>query len=94
MEIDFECDDAKAAQNARKHGVSFEEATSVFLDATAGTYPDPDHSADEQRELIIGSSSAHRLIMVSYTHRGPAVRIISARTATRHERLDHERGRR
>ena len=94
MQFHFEWDDDKAERNRRKHGVTFEEATSVFFDPIAGTYPDPDHSAGEQRELILGYSSAHRLIMVSYTHRGRTARIISARTATRHERLDHERGRR
>jgi uncharacterized DUF497 family protein len=91
MDLDFEWDDEKAERNVRKHGISFQEATTVFLDPLAQTSPDPDHSATEERELTIGYSDAHRLIMVSYTHRGHTARIVSARIATRQERVDYER---
>jgi uncharacterized DUF497 family protein len=94
MEVDFEWDQAKAERNWRKHGVSFEEAKSVFFDPFAETYPDRRHSAVEKRELTIGHSGARRLIIVSYTHRGHAARIISARLTTRQERVAYERRRR
>jgi uncharacterized DUF497 family protein len=93
MQLEFDWDDDKAERNRRKHGISFEEAKSVFRDPLARLYADPDHSQDEERELIIGYSDAHRLIMVSYTHRGLSARIINARTATRRERFVHERRR-
>jgi len=94
MDFDFEWDDHKAERNLRKHGVSFAEAKTVFADPLAQTYIDSGHAAGEPRELTIGYSNADRLIMVSYTHRGLNARIISARTATRRERLSYERRRR
>jgi uncharacterized DUF497 family protein len=94
MEIDFDWDPFKAEQNRRKHGVTFEEGQSVFDDPMAISFVDPDHSPIEDRELILGYSTTGRLIIVSYTHRGPIARIINARTATRRERSDYERRRR
>ena len=82
----FEWDDVKAAANLRKHGVSFEDAASVFSDALAYTFDDPDHSVGEQRLLTFGFSQSGRLLAVVHAERGRAIRIISARRATRHER--------
>lgn len=80
----------KEAANLHKHGVSFVEATSMFLDPLATTYPDPDHSADETREITIGYSARQRLLFVSHCDRGDRLRVISARKATAHERRQHE----
>jgi len=88
----FEWDSAKAARNLRKHGVSFEEAVSVFYDPLAATGADPDHSEDEERFVTFGISSAGRLLVVSHTERGAAIRIISARGATQSERRIYEEG--
>jgi uncharacterized DUF497 family protein len=85
-------DPAKAKANIRKHRVSFEEAATVFLDPLAVTYPDPDHSDDEDREITIGHSARRRLLFVSHAQRGDQIRIISAREATRKERKQHEEG--
>ena len=86
----FEWDGEKAKRNITKHGVGFEEAVSVFFDPLAATFDDPDHSAVEQRYITVGHSSSGRLLVVSHTERGENVRIISARTATTHERKRHE----
>ena len=88
----FEWDDDKAKQNIRKHGVSFEEASSVFADPLALTIPDPLHSEEEDRFVTLGESHRRRLVVVASTDRGAAVRIISARVATRRERKDYEEG--
>lgn len=88
----FEWDSAKAASNLRKHGVSFEEAVSVFYDPLAATAADPDHSEDEARFLTFGISSAGRLLVVSHTEREAAIRIISARAASKSERRIYEEG--
>lgn len=90
--MDFEWDDAKAETNLRKHGVSFPEASTVFADPLALTGYDPRHSDDEDRYLTMGLSADGRLLVVSHTDRGDAVRIISAREATRAERKDYEDG--
>ena len=74
----------------RKHGASFEEATTVFGDVLAMNMPDPDHSADEQRFIVLGMSELARLIAVSYAERPPNTRIITARLATRRERRQYE----
>lgn len=92
MPIDFEWDRTKATENTRKHGVAFEEAVSVFQDPLSLTIPDPDHSIDEERFLILGVSSRGRLIVVSHTERDDAIRIISAREADPQERRDYEQG--
>lgn len=90
MSIEFEWDPAKAEENSRKHGVTFEEASTVFADSLARIFDDPEHSADESREIIVGYSEQQRLLLVSFTERAPKVRIISARPATRRERQRHE----
>lgn len=88
----FEWDPDKAAWNLRKHGVSFEEAVSVFGDSLAVTFNDPDHSFGEPRFLTYGLSSEGRLLVVSHTERQTRARLISARSATRHERVIYEEG--
>ena len=88
----FEWDDAKALANQRKHGVPFEEAASVFFDPLAYTFDDPDHSVGESRSLTFGLSQAGRLLVVVHSERGRAIRIISARRATRNERDIYEQG--
>lgn len=87
-----EWDDRKAAVNARKHGVTFEEAASVLEHTLSMTFRDPDHSLDEARFLTIGLSSSGRILMVAHTDRVDAVRLISARRATRGERRFYEEG--
>ena len=86
----FEWDGAKAAANLKKHGVSFEEATSVFGDPLALNIPDPSHSEDEERFLLLGLSDQQRLLVVAYAERRDRTRLISARQATRRERHDYE----
>ena len=88
--MEFEWDDAKAASNERKHGVSFPEAATAFADPLAAILPDPDHSDDEVREILVGHSERGRLLVVSFTERPPNLRIISARVATPGERRNHE----
>jgi uncharacterized DUF497 family protein len=86
----FDWDPTKAQENLLSHGVSFEEATTVFADPLAGTIPDPDHSEGEARFLTIGFTANGRLIVVSHTEEGDTIRIISAREATSHERKQYE----
>lgn len=86
----FEWNPAKARANLRKHGVSFEEACSVFYDPLAATGVDPDHSEGENRFVTFGVSSRHRLLVVAHTEHGDVIRIISARIATRSERHIYE----
>lgn len=88
----FEWDENKANKNISKHGVSFDEASTVFDDSLYVDFYDPDHSEDEERYLIIGRSDRGRLLIVSYTERGKCIRIISAREATRSERETYEEG--
>ena len=88
----FEWDRAKAAENFRNHGVSFEEAATVFRDTLSATGRDPDHSVDEERYITFGVSTRGRLLVVSHTERGDTVRIISARHVTRGERKIYEEG--
>jgi len=88
----FQWDPKKAKSNLRQHEVAFEEAATVFLDPLAVTFPDPDHSSAEEREITIGYSSKQRLLFVSHCMRGGGHRIISARRATRKERNQHEDG--
>jgi uncharacterized protein len=90
--VRFEWDSAKAGKNLRKHQVSFEEASSVFYDPLALTGDDPDHSKGEERLITFGLSTAGRLLVVAHAERGEAIRIISARLATRHERQIYEEG--
>jgi len=88
--MEFEWDETKAAINFKKHGVTFEEAKTVFDNPLALIFDDEKHSVDEHREIIIGHSQKNRLLLVSYTERPNAIRIISARLATRREHEDYE----
>lgn len=90
MELHFEWDETKAQENLRKHKVSFEEGKTVFGDPFLWTFPDPDHSDDEERYLSIGYSAKGRVLVVSHTERGGNIRIISCRKATATERRAYE----
>lgn len=90
--LKFEWDETKALANLTKHGVSFEEAASVFGDPLALTFNDPDHSVGEKRWLTFGVSQTGRLLAVAHTERGRSIRIISTRTATRQEKGLYEHG--
>src|SRR6266705_3098444 len=89
MSQQFEWDAAKALTNVKDHRVAFEEALTAFADPLARIFADPDHSADEAREIIIGHSTQARLIVVAFTERDDKIRI-SAREATARERRDYE----
>ena len=82
----FEWDPKKDAANLRKHGVGFEEASTVFGDSLSVTIPDPDHGNDEDRFVIVGRSTSQRLLVVVHTMRGERIRLISARPATKYEK--------
>jgi hypothetical protein len=88
--VRFEWDPGKASSNALKHGVTFEEAQTVFQDDLFVTFEDPDHSQDESRFIIMGQSTKKNLLVVSYTERRNTLRLISARPATRKERRTYE----
>jgi len=88
----FEWDDRKAAANEKKHGVSFHEAATGFGDPLAITFADPDHSENERRYVTFGMSRVDRLLVVAHADRERRIRIISARTMTRHERKIYEEG--
>lgn len=90
MELTFEWDAEKAIENFKKHKVSFEEAKTVFGDPFLMTYPDPDHSASEERYVNIGTSSKGHVLVVIHTERGDNSRIISCRKATPTERRAYE----
>jgi uncharacterized DUF497 family protein len=90
--MQFEWDKNKAAKNLSKHGVSFEEAKTVFDDPLYVDFYDPDHSEKEERYLIVGESNRRRLLIVSYTEKEKAIRLISAREVTRSEREAYEEG--
>ena len=92
MGLVFEWDDRKAKRNIKKHGVSFEEASTVFADPLAVTIHDPLHSDEEDRYVTLGQSQRRRLLVVVFTDRDDRIRIISARVATRRERRDYEEG--
>jgi uncharacterized protein len=87
--MQFEWDPEKDLQNQAKHGVSFDEASTVFGDSLALTIDDPDHSSDENRMLTTGRSNGQRLLVVAHTDRDDRVRIISARGATAAERRNY-----
>lgn len=82
----------KAASNFKKHGISFEEAASVFGDPLAITFPDPDHSEDEDRWLTFGCSASTRLLVLAHLDSRDTIHIISAREATKNERKIYEEG--
>jgi hypothetical protein len=90
MSVTVEWDPLKAKINRRKHGVTFEEAATVFSDILSITIPDPLHSRTEERFVIMGQSSQHRLLVVVHTDHDDRIRIISARTATMQERITYE----
>lgn len=90
--MNFAWDPKKAAANLRKHGVAFEEAATVFRDTLSVSGFDPDHSVGERRFITFGISSIGRLVLVSHNDKGSAIRIISARLATRQERKIYEEG--
>ena len=90
MGLTFEWDQRKAASNRRKHGVDFEEASTAFGDPLSITIPDPGHSQDEDRFVLIGESFRGRLLVVVHTEREDTVRLISARVAKPSERRDYE----
>jgi uncharacterized DUF497 family protein len=93
MALRFEWNESKAASNVTKHGVTFDEASTVFSDPLAVIFDDEEHSGEKVREIIIGHSVVERLLLVSFMERGDdIVRIISARRATRRERKDYEEG--
>lgn len=93
--LGFEWDRSKAGRNLRKHGVSFDEASTVFHDAVASIFDDEDHSTDKPREIIVGYSATGRLLLVCFVERtDKVIRIISARVTTAREREDHEENQR
>ena len=94
LNLKFEWDENKNEINQRKHGISFDEVTSVFRDAFAIVFDDPDHSENEERFLIIGTSDKRGICLVSHCYRGQdqVIRIISARKASKTERNIYEEG--
>ena len=90
--MQFEWDENKARQNLSKHGVSFEEAKTIFDDPLYIDFYDPDHSDNEQRYLIVGQSNRGRILILSYTERVNRMRLISAREVTPKERKAYEQG--
>jgi len=90
MPLKFEWNPNKAKKNIEKHGVSFDEAATVFSDPLSITYDDPDHSLGENRHIIIGMSHRDKLLFVSHLEKDDIVRIISARQLTRKERKQYE----
>ncbi|OGO91959.1 MAG: hypothetical protein A3F41_02615 [Coxiella sp. RIFCSPHIGHO2_12_FULL_44_14] len=92
--ITFEWDDTKASANKRKHGISFDEAKTVFFDENAAVIHDPEHSNDEERFVILGLSSVARILVVCHCYRkkDSVIRIISARKATKKESLQYRGG--
>ncbi len=92
MGLVIEWDGEKAKQNARKHRVSFEEAATAFSDPLSLTIDDSLYASREVRFVTVGQSSRGRLLVVAHTERGDTIRIISARRATRSERITYEEG--
>ena len=88
----FSWDPKKGAANLKKHGVSFEEASTVFRDVLSVTGSDPDRSVAERRFVTFGNSSQNRLLVVAHTEERESIRIISARLVTRQERRIYEEG--
>jgi uncharacterized DUF497 family protein len=88
----YEWDVRKATANLAKHGISFEDAASVFLDPLAMTFSDPDHCQEEEREITIGYSRRRQVVFVAHSRRENRQRLISARLATKKERKQYEEG--
>jgi hypothetical protein len=91
--MQFAWDEKKATTNLSKHSVSFEEAATVFGDPLSDTFDDPDHSAEERRFIIFGTSEKGRMLIVAHTDEGEVIRILSAREPTRRERRFYEESR-
>jgi uncharacterized DUF497 family protein len=91
MPLTFEWDSRKARSNIAKHGVTFEEASTVFADSLSLTIPDPEHSESEQRYVTMGRAFTGKLLVVAHTDRGDNIRLISARRASRRERRSYEK---
>ena len=89
-DLEFSWDERKARLNRRRHGVSFEEAATVFVDPTARLYADPDHSEQEARFLLVGHSLRGRILLVVHAERSASIRIISARPVSQRERGRYE----
>lgn len=92
MSLEFEWDDRKATSNNTKHGVTFEDASTIFVDPNSLTIPDPAHSVAEDRFVTIGLAATMRLLVVVHTDRGDRLRLISARRASRKERENYATG--
>jgi uncharacterized protein len=92
MSLTFEWDPRKARSNLIKHGVGFEEASTVFGDLLSLTIPDPEHSRTEERYVTMGTTFTGKLLVVVHTDRGDNIRIISARRASQRERSSYEKG--
>jgi uncharacterized DUF497 family protein len=90
MSLQFEWDEKKAKINKRKHGVTFEEATTAFADELSITIDDPIHSEDEDRLILIGQSKGFKTLIVIHVEKRESIRIISARKATKHEQKFYE----
>ena len=90
MGLLFEWDERKAAENLRRHGVSFDEAATTFGDPASLTIPDPAHSMDEDRSVILAASARRRLLVTVFTEREDLIRIITSRRANDDERLQYE----
>ena len=90
MALTFEWDSRKARSNLSKHGISFEEASTIFGDSLSLTIPDPDHSITERRYVTMGRAFTGKLLVVVHTDRGNNIRMISARRASRRERRFYE----
>jgi len=90
MALQFEWDEKKAKINKRKHGITFEEATTAFADELSITIDDPIHSEDEDRLILIGKSKGFKTLIVIHVERRESIRIISARKATKHEQKFYE----
>ena len=92
--LTYEWDKRKETSNIKNHGVSFHEASTVFLDIFSMTFYDPGHSDDEDRFITLGITNTGRCLFVSHTDRGEIIRIISAREATKKERIGYEKANR
>ena len=90
MTLSFEWDSRKARSNKKKHGITFEEASTVFGDILSITIDDHGHSVGEDRFVTVGTSVNDRLIVVVHTEHDDIIRIVSARKAARHERKQYE----
>ena len=91
MPLTFEWDSRKARSNLAKHGVGFQEASTIFGDPLSLTIPDPEHSLSEERYITVGRAFSGKLLVVAHTERGDNIRIISARRASRRERKFYEK---